>query len=83
MLIGVYPDLRQASSTSKALESGNYEAIVAVHCCQLQLIQPHIPSSQTDKQDRVTIKTSFPGDSQLLLTALQEITSGSVLLNPS
>ena len=77
MLVGVYLDPRQSSTTSKSAESGNYEAFVVVHYCQLQLIQPQI---LTNIQDGVTIITSFHSDTQLLLAALQRNSPLSVLL---
>ena len=64
---------RQAADTSKSAESGNYEAFIVIHRCQLQLMQPQI---LTYKHDRVTITTSFHSDSQLLLPALQKNTPG-------
>ena len=71
MLVGVYLDPRQSSITSKSKESGNYEAFVVVHFCQLQLIHPQI---LTNKLDRVTIIAIFKSDSQLLLATLQRNT---------
>ena len=75
----IYPDSRQASSTIKSEESGNYEAFVVDHCCQLLIIQPQILGNQTNKPDRETVSTTFPGDYQLLLSALQKNTSGCFL----
>ena len=77
MLVGVYIDPRWSSDTSKFAESGSYEAFVVVHYCQLKFIQPQI---LTNKQDEVTIFTSFCSDSQLLLAALQKNSPWSVLL---
>ena len=59
MLVGVYLDPRQSSTTLKPTESGNYKAFVVVHFCQLHLIQPQII---TNKQDKVIIITSFCRD---------------------
>ena len=56
MLVGVYLDPRRSSTTSKYAESGNYEAFVVVHYCQLQLIQPQI---LTNKQERETWELSL------------------------
>ena len=56
MLVGVYLDTRRASDTYQSAESGNYEAFVVVHYCQLQLMQPQI---LTNKHNRVTTITSF------------------------
>ena len=66
-------DPRQAADTSKSAESGNYEAFIVIHRCQLQLMQPQI---LTYKHDRITITTSFHSNSQLLLPALQKNTPG-------
>ena len=35
MLVGVYLDPRQSSTTSKSAESGNYEVFVVILYCQL------------------------------------------------
>ena len=58
MLVGVYLDPRQSSTTSKSAESRDYEAFVVVLQCQLKLFQLLI---LTNKQDRVTIITIFVG----------------------
>ena len=53
MLVGAYLDPIQSSTTSKSAESGNYEAFVVFHYCQLQLIQLQIIANI---QDRVTLE---------------------------
>ena len=58
----------------KLAESGNYEAFVVVHYCQLHLIQPQI---LTNKPDKVTIITSCCRDTQLILAALHRHTPQS------
>ena len=77
MLVGVYQDPRRSSDTSKSAEGGNYGAFIVIHYYQLHLIQPKNP---TNKQDGVTIITSFWSDYQWLLAALQRNTPRSILL---
>ena len=51
MLVGIYLDPRQSSTTSKSAESGNYEAFVVVLCCQLQKYMKQSFSKRGDKTE--------------------------------